>query len=259
MSIVLIRPFSFLAFVPLLFVLPLTRKFIIGSFIAALVYLLFVVTSPFQLKLYTDYNKFVKESTNMHQGKPITMQVNAKNPGFRQIEGFDIAWIRTSKLRDRIHSRNEHGNVFVLYSKLFGKPLPPQWLLAGSMLATFLIISIFFLGTRQRSLAQCMLVGFIIYAILEMFLPIHRHQYNSVQFLFPLLLFGMHFKHLSKPYAWLIIAGLLLNILKFEIFPMKNTIGELLMLAGFFLAVFFNQQLALSCGRYEPAKAPGHA
>ena len=163
----------------------------------------------------------------------------AANPGFKNIEGFDIAAIRASKARDSIQSRNEHGNFFVLYKLAFKRQLPEAWLLAGSLLSTLLILLVFYFCTMpgNRSLYQCMLAGFVIYMMLEMFLPTHRHQYNTVQFLFPLLLAAMHIRQVKPIAAGLIAPGLLLNIIGWEIFPMKNTVGELLMLAGFLFAV----------------------
>jgi hypothetical protein len=237
--IVLIRPFAFLSFIPLVFILPVTRKFILYSFAIGMVYWAFVLISPLQKHIYLDYIKFIKEATRLHQGKPVARQVNAPNPGVSTIEGFDIYAIRQSKMRDQIHSRNEHGNFFVLYEKLLHKKLDETWLLVGSLLVTFLIILAFYYGTAAYTptLEQCLLIGFVIYMMLEMFLPTHRHQYNTVQFLFPLMLTGIHLHRIKPVPAMLVLLGLLLNITNWNIFPMKNTIGELMMLAGFFTAV----------------------
>jgi hypothetical protein len=237
--VVLVRPFGALFFIPMLFILPQTRKFIIACFAIGVAYALFVLANPFQRELYKDYNQFIKYSVREHQQQSLAFQDIAANPGFRDIEGFDIAAIMKSKARDSIQSRSENGNFFVLYKGVFKEQLPQSWLLAGSLLSTLLIVLIFYFGTAHgsRSLYQCMLAGFVIYMVLEMFLPIHRHQYNTVQFLFPLLLAGMHARQLRLLPTILITCGLLLNIIKWEVFPMKDTAGELLMLAGFLLAV----------------------
>ena len=239
LMVVLIRPFAGLFFVPMLFILPQTKKFIIACFAIGAAYALFVLASPFQRELYKDYNRFIKNSVSVHQNEVMAPWVISANPGVDNLEGFDIRAIRTSKARDSIQSRNEHGNFFVIYKRIFHEQLPLGWLLIGSLLSTLLIILLFYFGTAQgsRSLYQCMLAGFVVYMVLEMFLPTHRHQYNTVQFLFPLLLVAMHLQNVRILTGVLIGAGLLLNIINWEIFPMKNTAGELLMLAGFMLAV----------------------
>lgn len=237
--VVLIRPFAALSFIPFLFILPVTKKFIAYCFAITAVYALFVVVSPHQLQVYKDYNQYIKYSVSEHQGKPLSSRTIVPNPGFRYLEGFDITAIRQEKRENPVFSLSENGNFFVLYRKVVGKQLPEQWLLAASLLCTFLILLFFYFGTAasKRTLEQCMLVGFVIYMVLEMFLPMHRHQYNTVQFLFPLLLTGMYIRNIKAWPMVLIGVGLLLNLLKWQVFPMKNTTGEILMLAGFLLAV----------------------
>jgi hypothetical protein len=236
--VVLIRPFAALSFIPFLFILPVTKKFIVYSVAASAAYLLFVIASPHQMRVYKDYNQFIKYAVNEHQEKPLPTRTVIANPGFRYLEGYDINSIRLYKKKNPVKSFSENGNFFVLYRKVVGKQIPEQWLLAGSMLCTLLILLLFYFGTARngRSLEQCVLVGFVIYMVLEMFLPMHRHQYNTVQFLFPLLLTAMHIRNLKLPVIVLIATGLLLNTLKWQVIPMKNTAGELLMLAGLLLA-----------------------
>ncbi len=253
--VVLIRPFAALFFVPLLFILPQAKKFILYSFAIGAAYTLFVVTNPFQLALYKDYNQYIKYAINAHQGIAEPSLETSVNPGANEVEGFDIAAIRLSKARDSIRSRNEHGNVFVVYKKIFNRQLPGKWLLVGSLFSTLLIILLFYFSTvaKERSLIQCMLIGFVVYLVLEIFLPTHRHQYNTVQFLFPLLLAGMYIRHIKPLPVALMLCGLLLNIIKWEIFPMKNTIGEILMLTGFLLAVISWKAVPLTSSHDNPA------
>lgn len=237
--VVLIRPFAALSFIPFLFILPVTKKFIFYCFGISAVYALLVVASPHQLQVYKDYNQYIKYAVSEHQQKPLPSRTIVPNPGFRNLEGFDISAIRRANKKNPVFSLSENGNFFVLYKKVTGKQLPEQWLLVASMLCTLVILVFFYFGTASsmRTLEQCMMVGFVIYMSLEMFLPMHRHQYNTVQFLFPILLAGMHIRSIKLWPMLLIAAGLLLNMLKWQIFPMKNTIGEILMLAGFLLAV----------------------
>lgn len=236
--VVLIRPFAALSFIPFLFILPVTKKFIVYSAAISAAYMLFVIASPHQMQVYKDYNQFIKYAVSEHQEKPLPTRTVIPNPGFRYLEGFDIDSIRLYKMKHPVKSFSENGNFFVLYRKVVGRQIPGQWLLAGSLLCTFAILLFFYFGTAgRRSLEQCMIIGFVIYMVLEMFLPMHRHQYNTVQFLFPILLTAMHIRNIKLLPAILISAGLLLNMLKWQIIPMKNTVGEILMLAGFLLAI----------------------
>jgi len=229
--LVLIRPFAAVFFIPMLFILPETRRFIIACFVIGAAYALFVLASPFQRELYKDYDRYLKLAVRAHQDKPVPHVPYARDPHFKMLEGFDMSAIIYNGARDRIPSRNEHGNFFVIYKLIFHKQLPEVWLMVGTLVSTLLILLFFYFATARgkRSLYQCMLAGFVIYMVAEMFLPVHRHQYNTVQFLFPLMLVAMHERgrHLV-----LISIGLLLNMINWEIFPMKNTVGELLMLAG---------------------------
>lgn len=246
--VVLIRPFAALSFIPFLFILPITKKFIVYSAAIGAAYVLFVIASPHQVRVYKDYNQYIKYAVNEHQEKPLPSRTVVPNPGFRHLEGFDIDSIRLYKLKNPVRSFSENGNFFVLYRKVVGKQIPEQWLLAGSLLCTLLILLFFYFGTAGsgRSLEQCLLVGFVIYLVLEMFLPMHRHQYNTVQFLFPALLTAMNIRNVKLLPALLVAAGLLLNMLKWQIIPMKNTAGELLMLAGFLLAAVTWKELKRS-------------
>lgn len=253
--VVLIRPFAALSFIPFLFVLPVTKKFIVYCVAISAAYLLFVVASPHQVQVYKDYNQFIKYAVNEHQEKPLpTRAIIIPNPGIGQLEGFNIDSIRLYKAKNPVRSFSENGNFFVLYRKVVGRQVPEQLLLAGSMLCTLLIVLLFYFGTAKsgRLLEQCVLVGFVIYLVLEMFLPMHRHQYNTVQFLFPLLLTAMYIQRITTPARILIAVGLLLNTLKWQVIPMKNTAGELLMLAGLLLATV--SWKALSRSHDNPAQ-----
>lgn len=248
--VVLIRPFAVLAFIPFLFILPVTKKFIVYSMASSVAYLLIVAASPHQMQVYRDYNQFIKYAVNEHQEKPLPSRTVVANPGLRNLEGFDIDSIRLYKMKNPVKSFSENGNFFVLYRRVVGRQLPEKWLLVGSMLSTLTILLLFYFGTagRGRTLEQCMLLGFVIYLVLEMFLPMHRHQYNTVQFLFPLLLAGMYIRSINLWPTILIAAGLLLNLLKWQVMPMKNTTGEVLMLAGLMLAVIYWKDVRHSRG-----------
>lgn len=72
--------------------------------------------------------------------------------------------------------------------------------------------------------------------------PFYRFQYNTTQWLFPLLLAAAHYNRQYKKIYALIAAGLLLNIVEIHSIPFEHTAGEWL----FFLAVL------LIAFRYQP-------
>jgi Na+-transporting methylmalonyl-CoA/oxaloacetate decarboxylase beta subunit len=64
----------------------------------------------------------------------------------------------------------------------------------------------------------------------DLFSPLLRHQYNTLQWIFPLLLIAAVLKPGKWPVIGLLLAGMLLNIVHIPHVKMQNTMGEYLIL-----------------------------
>jgi len=72
--------------------------------------------------------------------------------------------------------------------------------------------------------------GFCLYMIADLFSPIYRHQYYTVQWIFPLLLAAVNWSPQRKRWYGVLLIGLLLSIIHLPFVKMGNTIGEYLIL-----------------------------
>ena len=101
--------------------------------------------------------------------------------------------------------------------------------IAGFTIIVFL--SLYFFTRRKYdtlSLPNIALLAFCLYMISDFSSPIWRHQYYTVQWLFPLLVAATVYKPANK---WLyggLLFGLLLNIINTDYIKMEHTIGEYL-------------------------------
>jgi hypothetical protein len=132
---------------------------------------------------------------------------------------------------------SENGNVFVLYRLLLHRKLPVAALGALSLLTILALTAIFYLGRRSAQnasavtdLTRTAIFGFCLYMIADLFSPIYRHQYFSVEWVFPFLLAGSIWSPQRRTWYIAIAAGLLLSIVHLPFLKMANTIGEYMIL-----------------------------
>jgi hypothetical protein len=72
--------------------------------------------------------------------------------------------------------------------------------------------------------------GFCLFMIADLFSPIYRHQYYTVQWILPLMLAASVFSLWRKGWYALLLTALLLNCIHLPFIKMGNTIGEYLFL-----------------------------
>ncbi|MBS1566174.1 MAG: hypothetical protein JST39_17455, partial [Bacteroidetes bacterium] len=148
---------------------------------------------------------------------------------------------------DRAHAEHpytphsENGNVFVIFSKITHTKTNLT-LLNGSFLLCALILLGFFIARHRRKpydLSQIAMFGFCIYMLSDLFSPVWRHQYYTVQWLFPVLLAAANYRPEQRKWFIAIGLALLLNIVNIPFVKMEHTIGEyMLLLVLLYLSIF---------------------
>ncbi len=239
---VLTRPIGIVIFIPFIFSYKKNLLFLSAGFGSLIIYGLFIFISPYEKALYEDYLNAMNMQVQLHQKAanglpPAHIGSTSK---FSNVEGFDMADVYRLSLAHPIKLYSENGNIFVIYYKIFHRKLPLAILISGMICTVSLLCILFFIHYRKFNPQnlQILLFGFLLYMIVEIFNPIYHHQYNTVQW-FPLVLAGFlllpEWKH---PIFFLLILGLVLNIVNIAWLPMRHTLGEFCWLTGLMLLVF---------------------
>jgi hypothetical protein len=242
---VLTRPIGIVLFIPFLFYYKKYERFLLTSLTGFIFYGIFILTNTTEKATYKDYLNGMRMQVQLHQdaenGFPRVHVSEVSR--FSNLEGFDIAETEKLTLQYPIEIYSESGNIFVIYYKIFHKKLPLRVLIAGMIFTVCTLTILFFLYSKRHTqqIVQILLFSLILYMIVEIFNPIYRRQYNTVQW-FPLVLAGF----LSLP-DWknkifiLLILGLVLNIVNLDWLPMRHTLGEFCWLTGLLILVFSTQ------------------
>ncbi len=233
--LVLIRPNTLLVFVPFLFILRNYRRSWLLAFLAPVVLLAgWTILSPRELGLWQDYTKMLDEQIRFHQGLPVARQDNEPDPRFAQWEGIDKPAADKLSETEPVKIYSENGNAFVLFKNIFHRQLPVPVLAAtGMLLIAALILLFYFLQIRlgRQDLPRAAIFGFCLYMVSDLFSPVYRHQYYTVQWIFPLLIAATLYSARQKWIYALLLTALLLSCIHLPFIKMGNTIGEYLILA----------------------------
>ncbi len=242
MAFVLIRPFGIVVFIPFLIQYKKNLLFLTVSFSGLIIYSLFVVSDPYEKSLYLNYTSRMKMHVLFHQNAltnlpkvPVINNVYARN-----LEGIDFEEVDRQINKHPIKVYSENGNIFIMYYYITHKKIPLIWLFVstGGIILLLSVLFYFHFNKYPPQIIQIILFGFTLYMIVELFSPITRHQYNTVQW-FPLVTTGI----LLLP-GWnnriflLLVAGLVLNIINFPWLPMRHTLGEFCWLTGMIMFIF---------------------
>ncbi len=238
-----IRPNAVLFFVPFLFLLKTyNRRYLLFFFVPILLLTAWTALDTKERALWQDYRLAMSEHIKEHQELHPAIQRNDPSPNYLLWEGVDVAALDREEIDNPMNAHSENGNVFVLSRDLLHWKMPPSLLLILSVCAIFLLTTLFyFLRVRQKDFdpAMAAILGFCMYMVSDLFSPIYRHQYYTVQWIFPMLLAGAIYRPAFRWPFLLIITGLLLNISKIRFIKMQHTIGEYLILAALILLVLF--------------------
>jgi hypothetical protein len=244
--LVLIKPNAILFFIPFFFLArAIPRRQLLACCVPPLLLLAWILISPQERMLWQDYRAGVTEQIKMHQHLQPALQQNDPDPHFAVFEGIDQQAVARLEAQQPLSLFSENGNVFVLIEKVFHRHLS---LTAMSISAIILIIAatgVYVLRRRRErtsspaaslasplasSLEQAAIMGFCLYMISDLFSPVYRHQYYTVQWICPLLIAAALFTSNRRWYYVLLFAGLLLNIIHLDFIKMGHTLGEYILL-----------------------------
>jgi len=240
-AFVLTRPIGIVIFIPFLFYFRKYFLFLLVSFAGLAVYGLFVLINPYEQSLYRNYIRSMKMHAEIHILDDSSSSVHT-NPATvsSNVEGFDMNEVKRLIKENPVFSYSEFGNVFVLYNRITHQKMPLALLIFCSACTVVFISGLFYFYGRKHppEMIQLLLTGFLLYMVVDIFSPVHRAQYNSVQWL-PLLFTGILWMKERKPLLFiLLLAGLLLNISNFSWLPMRHTLGEFVWVITFLLLIF---------------------
>jgi hypothetical protein len=232
---ILNRPIGIIVLIPILLLYKQHRVFFFTTITSLLLYAAFVLSSPFEKTLWLNYMNGVRMQVKLHQeADPKTVLAPRLVPENGLLEGIDFNVVDKNMIEHPITVYSENGNFFVLYRTLTRHKISLGWL---NFISLFTIAALtgFFYFTYKKingTALQVLIFAFSLYMIIEIFSPVYRHQYNSVQW-FPLVLSA-----LLIPMKWrnpgllLLALGLLLNIINVSWIPMRHTLGEFTWLAA---------------------------
>jgi hypothetical protein len=231
--LILYRPNAIFFFLPfVLLIRRYSRNWLIAFCIAPLLLGGWSLVSHSERGLWQKYSMMIDEQIKIHQHIPYQHVVVEADPKYPQWEGINmpleqLLWDQES---DKFYS--EQGNVFVIYQHLFGRSLPVSILTAIFLAVTGGLLFFFWRShpLRELSLERITLFGYCLYMLSDLFSPLLRHQYNTLQWIFPLLLIAAVLKPGKWPVIGLLLAGMLLNIVHIPHVKMQNTMGEYLIL-----------------------------
>lgn len=236
-ALVLVRPNAAVAFIPFLFLAGrYTKAFKVCFFLPVLSIFLMIICSKKERDFWQSYYSGISHHIAFHSGKTFPPQLNESDPGFIDWEGQNMHDMQKEEIEHSYINNSENGNFFVLVKAVFNINVSPQGLLALAVIVIVMINVLFywyFSKNRAMHIVNCALVGYCLYMTSDLLSPVHRHQYYTVQWLFPLFLAGAIF---SSKYGLLytfIFAGLIMNIVNVRAIPMEHTMGEYIWLAAF--------------------------
>ena len=248
--LVLMRPNTCFFFIPFLFLLKTYgRRYLLFFGIPVFLLTAWTMADQQERALWQDYRMGMVEQIKMHQGLHPTQQKNEPDPGYPRWEGVDQAAVKHADSTNPVRFYSENGNFFIPYEYIFHRRIPPMTLFLLSLGVIGLLTALFYSRiVRKGNLdpSTVALFGYALYMVSDLFSPVYRHQYYTVQWIFPILLMAARVRSSLQWPFWLAVAGLLLNISKVSFFTMEHTIGEYLILAAL-LALTLNTD-----GRLRP-------
>jgi hypothetical protein len=239
---VLIRPTGLVLFIPFLFFFRKYILFLSVAFAVLTIYGMYILTNPFEKALYLDYASCLEKQSAFHlqDDRELLRSQVLDNIPFDNIEGYDVKEVAYYLKKYPIRTYSENGNIFVLYHKLT-KTRMSATLLGTLWAISMILVSVLFYysnGKQTPAVIKIVLAGFLLYMISELLSPIHRPQYNTVQW-FPLVLTGILLIRDCKTIVFfLLVLGLILNIINVEWLLVRHTLGEFAWLGALLLLIF---------------------
>lgn len=239
-SLVLIRPNCIFFFVPFVLLLKkLPRNYLLALFTPLLFFALWLAFSKQERFFWDDYRRQVTLQIKMHQGIPATLQQNEKGY-YANWEGIDSKVLARDIREHPYLQHTENGNFFVLYYKIAKSKLS---LTTISILSAFtlLVLSGYFYYKHWKydpGPEALALMGYCLYMVSDFYSPVYRHQYYTVQWMFPIFLALIAFRPSFRWTYMFIWTGLVLNCLNISYIKMEHTIGEYMLLLAIGVLAF---------------------
>jgi hypothetical protein len=234
MCLVGIRFNTALFFLPFLFVFSCySRKWLLCFSAPLVLFLCWALGSAHERGLWQDYYRYITRATRSDQGLIVDNASNAPDPKYPVWEGIDTLVSHRYGQHPPARVYSENGNAFVIYENIFHRKMPI------GLMATLAVVSVaacflfFYFRTRPSvdpDVYRATLLGFCLFMIPDIFSPIYRHQYYTLQWVLPLMLAAGRINARQKVFYGLLLAGLLLNCFHLPLLKMQNTIGEYLIL-----------------------------
>jgi len=230
---ILNRPIGLVVLLPL-FLLYKPKKLFLTTVCSCLaIYGVFVLSSPFERTLWKNYAEGVMIHARFHHDTDSTVHFVNPAPEIKTLEGIDFSETYKNDLNNDIHVYTENGNFFVIWRELLHKKISLACLNGIAFLTITCLFVLFYFYYHKRNLqpVQVLLFAFTLYMVVEFFNPVHRHQYNAVQW-FPLVVTALQIDTNRKKLQYGLLAlGLFLNIVNYTWVPMRHTLGELVWMA----------------------------
>ncbi|MDI9366191.1 MAG: glycosyltransferase 87 family protein [Flavobacterium sp.] len=228
--LVAVRPTLAFFFLPfLIFVITLKKQQVFTLFLAPLLFICFICSNKQQQALWQNYRQSISEQIKLHQYLNPATQKNSLSPNYRFWEGYDTLTIHANNLNP-LKIKSYNGNLFAFYNSVFNEKVSVTALSIVSICLVLGALLIFFyisICKKIITISQIALWGIIIYAISEFLSPIHRHQYNAVIWLFPLLLMAKQYQNEHKYFYGCLLLSLFLSINAFTLIHLPNIAIEI--------------------------------
>lgn len=241
--VLLIRPNAIFFFIPFLFLVNrLKFSYISVLLLPSIVAALVIVADKKEWALWTNYQQGMMKQLEYHK-KPEELFIHLDSiHRFAVADGWDSVKVQNDTRPLQINKFSENGNFFIIAEKLTrvrpsGKLLTLLLALATAGIAAL----VYFRGFRREanfSLIQLYLAGTCLYMISDLLSPVFRHQYYTVQWLGGVLIAAAIYNKTNRLLVYVMLLGLLLNIVNISWLKMEHTLGEYLILFSLLMIAF---------------------
>jgi hypothetical protein len=234
--LVLIRPTALILAIAFFFVFMRRKSFIFSCSALLIVYGFFVFTSPFQLSLWEEYLAAIRLHGEFH----LNISDTGGNQPFyiiENLEGFNKHQVERIIQKSGTLSLGENSN-FYYWLQRSGIAVNSTLMNAFSILLLCISAAIVWFRKSKMQPNQIILLGLIIYLLLDFTSPVYRGGYVGVQFLVLTHFLVALFTQIDKGVLIVIGLSIFLQILPIQLLPMQHTISEaLIILAGLYMAL----------------------
>jgi hypothetical protein len=234
LTFVLVRPNAAVFFLPFLFLIgTYNRKYLVYFTASILLLAAIYFSSEKNRTLWKQYPAAVKASIQVHQGFVKIDTTGFYKVKLKEYEGWNADEVKKTTGSALFTRYSEHGNIFNLYTLVMKRPMTVNFMYFLMNSAIITLLALYFFSRKRMGtveLPNVAIFAFCLYMISDLSSPIWRHQYYTMQWLFPVLLAAAVYK---PAYKWLyngLLFALLLNIINTDIIKLEHTIGEYLML-----------------------------